>query len=133
MASIKERGFKKVAILSSMDAFGQSGGAIAQESVQAAGLSLVATETFAPQDTNMTPQLLRSGGGSRRHHRMVCKPGAHHCRQECVGDGLNKPIFLSVAQSSITCINQAGPRSRGRVRYRGAYSRARGTPRQRPA
>lgn len=56
---LKSRGVKKAALIYSLDAFGQSGGKMLEAKAKDFGIDLVAVETFAPQDTNMTPQLLK--------------------------------------------------------------------------
>jgi len=55
----KKRNYKRIALLSSQDGFGQSGSGIARQLAPEYGIELVAAETFGPQDTDMTPQLLR--------------------------------------------------------------------------
>jgi branched-chain amino acid transport system substrate-binding protein len=59
LAQVQASGIRKVGLLFSTDGFGQSGGTIVQERAKSFGIDLVAVETFAPQDTGMTPQLLR--------------------------------------------------------------------------
>lgn len=56
---LKSRGVKKAGLIYSLDAFGQSGGKMLEAKAKDFGIDLVAVETFAPQDTNMTPQLLK--------------------------------------------------------------------------
>lgn len=56
---LKNRNVKTVALIYSLDAFGQSGGKMLEAKMKDFGLNLVTVETFAPQDTNMTPQLLK--------------------------------------------------------------------------
>ena len=56
---LKNRSVKRVALIYSLDAFGQSGGKMLEAKMKEFGLDLVDVETFAPQDTNMTPQLLK--------------------------------------------------------------------------
>jgi len=46
--TLRQRNWRKVAVLSSQDGYGQSGGNIAQELVKAAGMELVAVESFGP-------------------------------------------------------------------------------------
>ena len=56
---LKSHGIKRAALIYSLDAFGQSGGKMLEAKAKDFGIDLVAIETFAPQDTNMTPQLLK--------------------------------------------------------------------------
>ena len=56
---LQKRKQTRLALIYSQDGYGQSGGGIMQQQVTRFGIDLVAVETFSPQDTNMTPQLLR--------------------------------------------------------------------------
>jgi len=114
VAAMQQRGFKKVAVLHSQDALGQSGGGIAQELVKAGGMSLETVETFGPQDTNMTPQLLRIR--EKDPDAIIvwsANPGPTIVVKNALEMGLKKPIFVSHAQSSTAFITQGGPAAEG--------------------
>ena len=114
VGGIKERGFKNVAVLHSLDALGQSGGNVAQELVKAAGLNVVMVETFGPQDTNMTPQLLRIR--EKNPDAIIvwsANPGPTIVVKNAAEMGLKKPIVLSVAQSSTAFVTQGGAAAEG--------------------
>jgi branched-chain amino acid transport system substrate-binding protein len=114
IASIKEHGWKKIAVLYSMDGYGQSGGTISQELVKSSGLDLVAVETFASQDTNMTPQLLRIR--DKDPDAIIlwsANPGPTIVARNAVEMGLKKPILVSTANATIGFINQTGAAANG--------------------
>jgi len=114
LAAIQRHGFKTVAVLHSQDALGQSGGGIAQELAKAAGLNLVAVETFSPQDTNMTPQLLRiREKGADAIIVWSANPGPTIVVKNALEMNLKTPIFLSHAQSSTAFITQGGSAAEG--------------------
>ena len=103
-----------MAVLHSQDALGQSGGGIAQELAKAAGLNVVAVETFSPQDTNMTPQLLRIR--EKAPDAIIvwsANPGPTIVVKNALEMGLKTPIFLSHAQSSTAFITQGGAAAEG--------------------
>lgn len=59
---IKPKGLLKVAILTDTSGFGDAGRAVLKEEAPAAGMSVVADETFGGEDTDMTPQLTKIKG-----------------------------------------------------------------------
>lgn len=112
--AIKQRGWKKVAVLYSMDGYGQSGGTISQELVQSSGLELVTVETFASQDANMTPQLLRIR--DKNPDAIIlwsANPGPTIVARNAVEMGLKKPFLVSTANATIGFINQTGAAADG--------------------
>jgi branched-chain amino acid transport system substrate-binding protein len=112
--SIQKRGWKRVAVLYSMDGYGQSGGTISQELVKSNGLELVATETFAAQDTNMTPQLLRIRDANPDAIILwSANPGPTIVAKNAVEMGLKKPFLVSTANATIGFINQTGAAAEG--------------------
>jgi branched-chain amino acid transport system substrate-binding protein len=114
VAWIKQRGWKKVAVLYSQDGFGQSGGTIAQELVPAAGLELAAVETFASQDTNMTPQLLRIRDKNPDAIIMwSANPGPTIVAKNAKEMGLKIPFFVSTANATLGFIQQTGTAAEG--------------------
>ncbi len=56
---MKSRGFSKVALLSETSGFGQSGKKETEAVAGKFGITLVASETYGPKDTDMTPQLTK--------------------------------------------------------------------------
>lgn len=112
--SIKQHNWSKVAVLYSMDGYGQSGGTISQELVKSSGLELVAVETFASQDTNMTPQLLRIR--DKNPDAIIlwsANPGPTIVAKSAMEMGLKTPFFVSTANATIGFINQTGAAAEG--------------------
>lgn len=56
---LKSKGIKRVAIMSVSNAFGESGKNELKKHLPAAGVQIVAEETYGDRDTDMTPQLIR--------------------------------------------------------------------------
>ncbi|MFX4967315.1 ABC transporter substrate-binding protein, partial [Acinetobacter baumannii] len=59
LKEFQKKGFKKIALLTSTDGFGQSGLVLFKEMVPKYGMTLV-NEQFDRQDTDMTAQVLRA-------------------------------------------------------------------------
>jgi branched-chain amino acid transport system substrate-binding protein len=59
LTHMRGRGFKKLALISETAGFGQSGRRETLAMAKATGIEVVADETFAPTDTDMTAQLTR--------------------------------------------------------------------------
>lgn len=59
LSDMQKRGFKRFALISETAGFGQSGRAETQKVAKDLGLTIVADETYAPTDTDMTAQLTR--------------------------------------------------------------------------
>lgn len=111
---IKQRGWKKVSVIYSLDGFGQSGGKIAEELVPKMGLELAGVETFASQDTNMTPQLLRIR--ERNPDAIImwsANPGPTIVAKNAAEMGLKKPFFVSTANATLGFIQQTGAAAEG--------------------
>jgi len=114
IAEIKKKGWKRVAVMYSLDGFGQSGGNIAQELVPVSGLELVGVETFASQDTNMTPQLLRLR--DKNPEAIIlwsANPGPTIVAKNAMEMGLKTPFFVSTANATLGFINQTGAAADG--------------------
>jgi branched-chain amino acid transport system substrate-binding protein len=82
--------------------------------VKAGGLNLVTVETFSPQDTNMTPQLLRiREKGADAIIVWSANPGPTIVVKNALEMKLKSPIFVSHAQSSTAFITQGGEAAEG--------------------
>ncbi|GGC77902.1 ABC transporter substrate-binding protein [Chelatococcus reniformis] len=111
---LKKRGLNRVALIFSMDGFGQSGGTIVQELAAAAGIELVATETFSPQDTSMTPQLIRIR--EKNPDAVIAwapNPGPSILLKNAAEIGYKVPVFLSTANALASFTKQTGPAAEG--------------------
>jgi branched-chain amino acid transport system substrate-binding protein len=59
---MKKQGIKKIALISDSGGFGKDGVAVLEKSVGAAGIKIVANETFNPGDTDMSAQVTKLKG-----------------------------------------------------------------------
>ncbi len=111
---LKKRKQTRLALIYSQDGYGQSGGSIMQQQVTRFGIDLVAVETFSPQDTNMTPQLLRIR--DKNPDAIVIwasNPGPTIVLKNAAEMGLNAPVYLSYANASLSFISQTGAPAEG--------------------
>lgn len=110
----KTRGTRKLGLLYSQDGFGQSGGNLVQKLASTFGVELVAVETFSPQDTNMTPQLLRIRDKSPDAIIVwSANPGPTITLKNAAELGIKTPFFLSYANASLSFLQQTGTAAEG--------------------
>lgn len=110
----QKRKMTKIALISSQDAFGQSGGGLAKDLASQYGVTLVASETFSPQDTDMTPQLLRLQDAKPDAILIWAgNPGPTIITKNAKAIGLQIPIVVSYASAQFLFISQTGPASEG--------------------
>lgn len=114
MTEFKEKKLTKLGLIYSLDAFGQSGGTIAKELAAQYGVNIVAEETFGPQDTNMSPQLLRIRK-SQPQALLIwsANPGPSIVMRNAVELGLSIPMYASYASGSRSFLQQTGPAAEG--------------------
>ncbi|GGC78082.1 ABC transporter substrate-binding protein [Chelatococcus reniformis] len=111
---LRGRGAKTAAVIYSTDGFGQSGGGIVQERAAAFGIDLVAVESFSPQDTNMTPQLLRVR--EKKPDAVIiwsANPAPTIVLRNAQEIGLKLPFYVSYANASLSFIAQTGAAAEG--------------------
>ena len=111
---MKKNAITKVGMLNGSDGYGQSGREQAKIAAKAAGIDLVADETYAPSDTDMTGQLARirtAGAQAVLNYGTGAGPSiiARNARQL----GLTIPVYLSPAIASNAFITTTGPASEG--------------------
>src|SRR5262249_32485139 len=112
--SARNRGVKKLGLLYSQDGFGQSGGNLVQKLAGTFGLELAAVETFSPQDTNMTPQLLRIQEKSPDAIFVwSANPGPTLTPKTAAALGIKPPSFLSYANPPLSSLQQPGAAAEG--------------------
>lgn len=109
LAEFQRLGYKKVAVLSATDAFGQSGLAVIKEFAPKYGLTLAATEEFDRQDTDMTAQVLRARQ-SNADVMLIWStfPAPAIILRNAKAVGYSKPIYNSYAMATQDFIKQAG-------------------------
>lgn len=114
LGMMKERGLTKVGLIYSTDGFGQSGGTIAQEVAAASGIQLVSVQTFSPQDSDMTPQLLRIREADPQAYMVWSgNPAPTIVLRNAKQIGIQTPFFLSYANATLSLISGAGEAAEG--------------------
>jgi len=111
---MKTKGIAKVGMLNGSDGYGQSGREQAKLMAKPAGIELVADETYAPSDTDMTGQLARirsTGAQAILNYGTGAGPSiiARNVKQL----GLTVPLYLSPAIGSNAFITTTGPAAEG--------------------
>ena len=110
----QKRKMTKLALISSQDGFGQSGAGLAKELAASYGIQLVATETFSPQDTDMTPQLLKLQDAKPDAILIWAgNPGPTIIVKNAQAIGLKIPVIVSYASAQFLFVTQTGPASEG--------------------
>jgi branched-chain amino acid transport system substrate-binding protein len=110
----KAKGYKKLAILTVSDGFGQSGREVLQEQIPKAGFELTADEVFGPKDTDMTAQLTKIQGTAP--DAVICwgtNPGPAVVAKNRVQLGLATPLYMSHGVASKKFIELAGDAAQG--------------------
>ncbi|VTY30394.1 Leucine-, isoleucine-, valine-, threonine-, and alanine-binding protein [Xylophilus ampelinus] len=111
LKEFQKKGFKKIALLSSTDGFGQSGLTLFKEMTPKYGMTLV-NEQFDRQDTDMTAQVLRAKQ-SNADVLLVWStfPAPAIILRNAKAMGYGKPIYNSFAMASQEFLKQSGPAS----------------------
>jgi len=110
----KARGYKKLAIVTVSDGFGQAGREALKELIPAGGFELVADEVYGPKDTDMTAQLTKIKGLA--HDAVICwgtNPGPAVIARNRVQLGLTTPMYMSHGVASKKFIELAGEAAEG--------------------
>jgi branched-chain amino acid transport system substrate-binding protein len=90
------QGYKRIAIITVSNGFGQSGREVLQELIPKMGLDLVADEVYGPTDTDMTAQLTKIKGTNP--DAIVCwgtNPGPAVIARNRVQLGIKTPLYNS--------------------------------------
>lgn len=114
LAHAKKQGYKKLAILTVSDGFGQAGREVLKDLVPADGFELVADEVFGPKDTDMTAQLTKIQGASP--DAVICwgtNPGPAVVAKNRVQLGIKTPLYMSHGVASKKFIDLAGEAAEG--------------------
>ena len=110
----KGKGYKKIAILTVSNGFGQAGRAVLKKLIPAMGFSLVADEIYGPKDTDMTSQLIKIK--SKAPDAIICwgtNPGPAVVARNRVQLGITTPLYMSHGVASKKFIELAGSASEG--------------------
>ncbi len=114
LAHMKAHGITRIAMLNGSDGYGQSGRTQATEAAKEAGIVIVADETYAPTDADMTAQLTRirnSGAQAILNYGIGASPSiiARNVKQL----GLTHALYLSPAVASKTFLENTGAAAEG--------------------
>jgi branched-chain amino acid transport system substrate-binding protein len=111
---LKEKGLKKVALLTAADGFGKDGVAWLQKLAPEFGLEIVAEESFAPNDTDMTAQLTKLKNSPAQ--AIVCwtiGPAGAIVAKNRAQLGINLPLFQCHGLPDPKYIELAGKAAEG--------------------
>ena len=114
LAHAKKQGYKKLAVLTVSDGYGQAGREVLKELVPAQGFELVSDEVYGPKDTDMTAQLTKIKGASP--DAVICwgtNPGPAVVAKNRVQLGMTTPLYMSHGVASKKFIELAGDAAEG--------------------
>ena len=110
----QRQGYKKIAIITASDGFGQAGRAVLAELIPSMGFSLAADELFNPSDTDMTAQLTKIK--SLSPDAIICwgtGPGPAVITRNRSQLGIATPLYQSHGVASKKFIELAGESAEG--------------------
>jgi len=111
---LKEKGLKKIALLTAADGFGKDGVSWLQKLAPEFGLEIVAEESFGPDDTDVTAQLTKLKNSPAQ--AIVCwtiGPAGAIVAKNRVQLGIALPLFQCHGQPDPKYIELAGKASEG--------------------
>ncbi len=110
----KDQGYKRIAIITVSDGFGQAGREVLRELVPEMGLTMVSDEIYGPRDTDMTSQLTRIR--NQNPDAIICwgtNPGPAVIARNRQQLRLDIPLYMSHGVASRRFIELAGNASEG--------------------
>ncbi|MDD2729474.1 ABC transporter substrate-binding protein [Malikia sp.] len=112
---MKKRGLTKVALLSETSGFGQSGKKETEAVAAKYGITLVASETYGPKDTDMSPQLtkIKNSAGVQAVFVFGLGQGPAIVTKNYRQLGINLPLYQSHGVASDEFLKLAGPAADG--------------------
>lgn len=112
---MKKRGLTRIALLSETSGFGQSGKKEAELVASRYGISLVASETYGPKDTDMSPQLtkLKAAPGVQAIFVFGLGQGPAIVTRNYRQLGIALPLYQSHGVASDEFLKLAGPAAEG--------------------
>lgn len=112
---MKKRGISKVALLAETSGFGQSGKKETEGVAAKYGITLVASETYGPKDTDMSPQLtkIKTTPGIQAVFIFGLGQGPAIATKNYKQLGVNLPLYHAHGVASEEFIKLAGPSAEG--------------------
>jgi len=111
---LQSEGISEIAIISATDAFGAQGLGALESNADAWGMTLVAEETFDPDDTDMTTQLTKIKG--LEPEAVVCwgtNKGSSVVAKNMQTLGMEMPLLMSHGIANMDFIDSAGDAANG--------------------
>lgn len=117
-ADLKARGLSRIVMISGTDGFGASMRAQCQRVAGAAGITILAEETYGPRDSDMTPQLtrLRNAEGAGAIVNAGFGQGPAIVTRNVAQLGIRLPLYQSHGVASRQFIELATPQAAEGVR-----------------
>ncbi|MDZ4065053.1 MAG: ABC transporter substrate-binding protein [Coriobacteriia bacterium] len=114
LSYMQKQGIAKIGLISDSGGFGADGAAMAKTAATAAGITIVAEETFNPGDTDMTSQLTKIKGTDAQAVLMVSAgKEAAIVAKNMMDLGMDVPIFGTHGNARKEFIEGAGPAAEG--------------------
>ncbi|WP_425387497.1 ABC transporter substrate-binding protein [Desulfovibrio inopinatus] len=114
LSDAKAKGYKKLAIITVSDGFGQAGREELKDLIPSSGFELVADEVYGPKDTDMTAQLTKIK--EINPDAIICwgtNPGPAVIARNRVQLGMTTPLYMSHGVASKKFIELAGEAAEG--------------------
>lgn len=117
LAGMKSRGVKRPALIYSTDGFGQSGAEFFNSLVKDYGMELVSSQSFAPQDTNMQPQLIKMREAKPDAYLLwsSANPAPTIILRTAKDLGIKEVFYVGHGNASLPFLKQTGPAGEGAV------------------
>ena len=114
LKDMQARGIKKIAILNSDVAFGTAGRESLEKAAAAAGITLVARETFGNADTDMSPQLTKIRGSDADATVLwATGAGLAIATKNQRSLGIKTPLYLAHSANDFNFLRLAGDAANG--------------------
>ena len=114
LKDMQAKGIKKIAILNSDVAFGTSGRESLEKAVGAAGVTIVAKETFGNADTDMSPQLTKIRGSDAEATVLwATGAGLAIATKNHRSLGIKTPLYLAHSANDFNFLRLAGDAANG--------------------
>lgn len=117
LTGMKSRNVKRPALIYSLDGFGQSGAVFFNELVKDFGMELASVQTFAPQDTNMQPQLIKMREAKPDAYLLwsSANPAPTIILRTAKELGIKETFYVGHGNASLPFLKQTGPAGEGAV------------------
>jgi len=114
LAYIKDQGITKVGLIADSGGFGKDGAGVVKAKAAAAGITIVADETFNPGDTDMSAQLTKiKAAGAQAVLMVTAGKEAATIAKNLKDLGMTAPLFGTHGNARAEFIEGAGPASEG--------------------